>query len=216
MNTHQALLVCQLLLKRAGTRVRLRQPSHCGTDFWSFTVVGRGRLGNRIVVPFIHSFQGYRILGILDQTGRNPRWGGHGQALAGCRQLAHYGDIGEVVVRFGQPTLLKEYHLNSPEVIPRLSPTLRKLLTTAPAADQLIVRDPNAGGDVVDITVPGEEVAQMLSSCLAGATFAAPEGISELIAEFGLDLYLGTGANRGKLLSRETLRWTHSALLTVA
>lgn len=33
MNTHQALLVCQLLLKRAGSRVRLRQPSDCGTDF---------------------------------------------------------------------------------------------------------------------------------------------------------------------------------------
>lgn len=107
--------------------MRLRQPSHCGTDFWSFTVVGRGRLGNRIVVPFVHSFQGYRSLGILDQTGRNARWSGLGQALTGCRQLAHYGDIGLVVVRFGQPTLLKEYHLGSPW----MSPTLRKPLTTA-------------------------------------------------------------------------------------
>ncbi|UUW74304.1 hypothetical protein [Pseudomonas oryzihabitans] len=216
MNTHQALLVCQLLLKRAGSRVRLRQPSHCGTDFWSFTVVGRGRLGNRIVVPFVHSYQGYRILGILDQTGRNARWSGLGQALTGCRQLAHYGDIGQVVVRFGQPTLLKEYHLGSPEVIPRLSPTLRKLLTTAPAADQLTVRDRNTGDDVVTSTLPGEDVAQLLSSCLAGAAVAAPGNASQLIAEFGLDLCLGTGTDRGMLLSRETLRRTRSALLTVA
>ncbi|MXS21623.1 hypothetical protein [Pseudomonas oryzihabitans] len=121
-----------------------------------------------------------------------------------------------MVVRFGQPTLLKEYHLGSPEVIPRLSPTLRKLLTTVPAADQLIVRDRNTGDDVVTSTLPGEDVAQLLSSCLAGAAVAAPGNASQLIAEYGLDLCLSTGTDRGMLQSRETLRRTRSALLTVA
>ncbi|WP_273808441.1 MULTISPECIES: hypothetical protein [unclassified Pseudomonas] len=98
----------------------------------------------------------------------------------------------------------------------QVTPTLRKLLTTAPAADQLIVRDRRTGDDVVTSTLPGEDVAQLLISCLAGAAVAAPGNASQLIAEFGLDLCLDTGTDRGMPQSRETLRRTRAALLTVA
>lgn len=203
MNANQALIVAQKLLINAGSRLKLRLVSNAGADFWGFSVVGRGRMGNRVIVPFIQASDGFRILGILDQTGRNARWLFNGQAGSGCRQIAHYGDQGRAIV-YHSKQYLRDWYGDSDS---NLSAACKQIVAGAPEIETLVLRDLEHETDDKRFEVPSSAQADVIQRCLNGEVVPVQvEHYEQLIREFGVDVRLGSGEYRGHLMSNATAK----------
>lgn len=205
MNANQALIVVQRLLINAGSRMKLRLVSHVGADYWSFSVVGRGRMGKKVIVPFIQVIDGFRILGILDQTGRNAHWLFNGQAGNGCRQIAHYGDQGRTVVYHSKQYLTEWYGKSVGDA--GLSIACREIIACAPDRETLVLRDLEYERDDQRIELPSMSQADVVQQCLDGKIVPVQvEHYERLIKEFGVAVRFGSGEYRGQLMSIDTFK----------
>ncbi|WP_426158222.1 hypothetical protein [Pseudomonas sp. TSRC2-2] len=205
MNANQALIVVQRLLINAGSRLKLRLVSHAGADYWSFSVVGRGRMGKKVIVPFIQVTDGFRILGILDQTGRNAHWLFNGQAGEGCRQIAHYGDQGRTVVYHSRQYLTEWYGKSVGGA--GLSIACQEIIACAPDRETLVLRDLEYERDDQRIELPSTSQADVVHQCLDGKIVSVQvEHYERLIKEFGVAVRFGSGEYRGQLMSIDTFK----------
>lgn len=194
MNDNFALIVCQLLLVRAGSRIKLKRVAQAGYNSYLFKAHGR-RSGKRVVMPIIGTrTDSMPILSVLDETGQ-LEWMCNGQVLAGGKQLAHYGDCGRVVL------LHPKSHLQ--EVFGETAQTdekLQKRIDYAPEELSLSLRD--EFDQETRLVLPTAEEAEWLVRALGNTPVSISPGLEErfrtLIDSFGLALTLIPASNPGK------------------
>lgn len=203
MNENIALIVCQLLLVRAGSRIKLKRVATAGSGAYLFKAFGR-RTGKRVVMPVIGTrSDSLPVLSVLDETGALS-WMCNGQVISGGRQLAHFGDCGRAVVM--QPkSYLRELYGN--DLID--NEKLQRRVDFAPDELSLLMRD--EFDQDVWFVLPTADEAEWLVRALGNEPvsigFAVEDRLKSMIDTFGLSLNIVPDNEHGKLLiSKEWIK----------
>jgi hypothetical protein len=204
METNQALLVAQLLIKNAGSRIKLGSFHSCGEGYYRFRVLGRRGLSPKVVMPAITTrTYGISILSILDETaGKHHRWMFNGQPTVGFKQLAHFGDCGKAYVLYSKERMdrLYAYDIRAPHN----QEARQKAVDAAPELETLYVRDLH--DQETAYPLPSPEVAQRICAALKGVhvhVHGEVELYKSVVETFGIGLIFGKGEYSECLMTRE-------------
>jgi hypothetical protein len=186
MNEFKALLVAQVLLVLAGSRLKLKECHSAGDDYYRFRVQGRRGISPKLVMPVVAQTQGLAVKSLLDETsGKRHSWHFNGQAEAGFKQLAHFGHSGRVVCSRSKSDLT---NLFGAEDDLSLTQTCRSIIASAPDVETLVVYDQNE--EPTSYMLPTDQEALILCDALMGDLVAVTDvdRFMDLVKTFGLGL----------------------------
>lgn len=212
MKDCHSLLVAQLLLAQAGSRIKLKAVFGVAEGYFRFRVQGRRGISPKMTMPVIHRTEGTSVLALLDETNSKERsWLINGQASAGMKQVAHYGDCGRAWFKSSRAHLHEWYT----KAAFYSDEEAAKLAAEAPETEVLVVRDQN---DIPhEYALPSVPVADNLLLALLGnepiSVSGQEEHYRQQVETFRLGLKFGTGQLAGFMFSPAWVKDSQSSWL---
>jgi hypothetical protein len=216
MKNIYSLLVAQVLLMKAGSRLKLKAVFQPGESYFRFRVLGRRGISPKLTMPVIHSESGTSILSLLDETNSAQRtWLINGQADVGMKQVAHYGDVGKAwFMNTGEAVAIASNNPDRESVWGTCNHSYEELMDNP----VLVIRDQNDMPEV--ILLPSEETISALHQALEGKDPVhvgdEVDRYRDLVKTFGLGLYFGKGLLAGYMFSSEWVKYSQETWVTRA